>query len=382
MKIADCIIQIRTAIELSSKRWPLGKLPWAYRALRQWRIDNEQEHLLNRGKQKIKALLLTILILMLPCVPSVMAKPTAEPPLVLMLLWRGMTEAEIGFQDYFAANGLPVRYEIWNTNKDRQLLRAMIEQIPELGPDLIYTFGTTVSVAVLGTVRQSTSVGNYAPQIFNIVADPAGAGLVQEMPETDISGLTGVSHNVPVDAQLEAMKELDDFHSIAALFNPLEENSRLALAALSASAEKAGIAVEKVAINEADFAGEVPAIGKILTRIKQSGIELVYLPSDSLLISNARQVVSHSHNAGLLTFSATEAPIRKGGALVGIVAPYRNVGQLAGFKARQIIFGNKKANEIAVETLSRFSLIVNMKAAHQLNYYPPVTMMQFAEVIQ
>ncbi|MHB9117358.1 MAG: hypothetical protein ACYC2R_03670 [Burkholderiales bacterium] len=37
------------------------------------------------------------------------------------------------------------------------------------------------------------------------------------------------------------------------------------------------------------------------------------------------------------TFSATEAPVRHSGALMGLVSSYYNVGQFAAYKAEQIL---------------------------------------------
>jgi putative tryptophan/tyrosine transport system substrate-binding protein len=331
--------------------------------------------------------LLPGLILVIPLLfaPWSQAEAPSESPLILMLLWRGMTDAESGFQDYFESNHIPVRYEIWNANKNKAALEAFIKRIPALKPDLIYTFGTTVTLQLTATA--GFGIADYAtelPLVFNIVADPWGAGLATKNPEFANRQIkvTGVSHSVPVDAQLRAIRELDKFHSIAALYNPEEKNARLAVKSLQESAVNTGLVVESVEITEQDLSGDMRNFVKKLSQLKEKGIRLAYIPSDSLLISRANAVISKLHKLGFLTFSATETPIRRGGALIGIVSRYRNVGQLAAYKARQILFDGKEANTIPIETLSRFSFIVNMKAARQLDYYPPVTMMQFAEVIQ
>lgn len=43
--------------------------------------------------------------------------------------------------------------------------------------------------------------------------------------------------------------------------------------------------------------------------------------------------------------------------------------------------GGKPPGRIPVETLKRFSLLVNMRVAHSLRMYPPIDMLNYAEVI-
>ena len=68
-------------------------------------------------------------------------------------------------------------------------------------------------------------------------------------------------------------------------------------------------------------------------------------------------------------------------ALTGLVSRYYSVGQLAGAKAVEILVGGKSPATIPVERLKRFSLLVNMRVAHSLRLYPPIDMLNYAEVI-
>jgi len=109
--------------------------------------------------------------------------------------------------------------------------------------------------------------------------------------------------------------------------------------------------------------------------------EWIYLPSDSLLISNSRTIVARAHHHGIPTFSATEAPIRDGGAVMGLVSNYYNAGRFAAYKAQQIIVDGKHPGDIPVEPLSAFSFVINMAGARKLGVYPPLGLFRFAEVI-
>ena len=73
--------------------------------------------------------------------------------------------------------------------------------------------------------------------------------------------------------------------------------------------------------------------------------------------------------------------MRSGGALLGLISRNYSVGQLAGAKAVEILVGGKPAGALPVETLKRFALLVNMRIAHSLGMYPPIDMLNYAEVI-
>jgi hypothetical protein len=61
------------------------------------------------------------------------------------------------------------------------------------------------------------------------------------------------------------------------------------------------------------------------------------------------------------------------------VSRYRTIGAFAAYKAEQILAGHKRARELPVETLSRFSFIVRVEVARALDVLPPVTLLNFAE---
>jgi len=62
------------------------------------------------------------------------------------------------------------------------------------------------------------------------------------------------------------------------------------------------------------------------------------------------------------------------------VCRYRQIGEFAAFKAEQILTGKRKAREVPVETLARFSFVVRMDVAKALDILPPVTIYNYAEL--
>ncbi len=71
---------------------------------------------------------------------------------VVMLLWRGVTQAEQGFVDEMNKND-NVRITILDADKNRETLAKHIDSLEGLKPDLVYTFGTTITLSLLGSTN-------------------------------------------------------------------------------------------------------------------------------------------------------------------------------------------------------------------------------------
>ena len=111
-------------------------------------------------------------------------------------------------------------------------------------------------------------------------------------------------------------------------------------------------------------------------------MDFIYLPSDSSLIQHAAAITHPALASNVPVISATEAPIREFGALVGLVSSYYNAGAYAGHKAEQILTGKKAPGSIPIDTLQRFSLLVNMDTASRLGLYPPMDLIPIAELLR
>lgn len=299
---------------------------------------------------------------------------------IYLLLYRGVTEAERGFMDALAERGLDVEFSLRDSKEDPHRLPGFIEEVRSVRPDLIYTFGTTVTRAVMG-LEGYPGIRDI-PVVFAIVADPVGAGLVPSLAGSG-GNLTGVSHLVPLPSQLAALGSLVRVQRLGVIYNPDEANSRLLVDQLAALAVS-----EKFELIRAPVEAESPGqdspenLSTILKPLAGAKVDALYLPSDSFVISHAAGIVQQAHAAGIPTFSATETPVRQDHAFMGLVSRYYSVGQFAAYKAEQILLQGREPGSIPVETLNRFSLVINLTAARTLGIFPPVAMFRFAEIVE
>lgn len=307
----------------------------------------------------------------------------ARTPRILMITFRGQTDAERGFRSYLANAGIKADIMERDCGSDVAAVAAILDEAVSFKPDLIYTWGTPVTLAVTGTFdAPKTHALAAVPVVFVLVSAPVRSKIVQSLADQG-RNVTGAIHVVPTDVQMRAMQSYKPFKKIGVLYTSTEQNSKVIVSEVFDFAKKAGIEVIERTFAR-DSAGKPLADGveSLIAEIKREGAEWLYLLPDTFLGSLYKRVSPAALENKLATFGAAELAVRSGGALVGLVSRYLSVGQLAGAKAFDILVGGKQASAIPIETLKRFSLIVNMGTAKALGgVYPPIDMLNYAEVI-
>lgn len=296
---------------------------------------------------------------------------------IFMALWRGPTEVEKAFADHLRESGVSVELIVRDAGQDAKKIPAMVAEIKTLKPDLVYAWGTPMTLGLVGAMGQADPARHVTniPVVFTMVASPVGSHLVADLASSG-RNVTGVTHTVPLETQLNAMRSYGGFTRLGIVYNPKEDNSVAVarrLAELGAS--------ERFTLGER-LLTDPATIPELVAELKREGAQFLYIPADTL-VGQHRQALTHAAIAqGLPTFAAAELSIRSADALLGLVSRYDQVGRFTAHKARQILVEGEPAAEIPVERLTRFSLIVRMNVARQLGYYPPVGLLNLAEVLE
>jgi putative tryptophan/tyrosine transport system substrate-binding protein len=292
---------------------------------------------------------------------------------IAMILWRGETEAEKGFQQGLKEFGYSVQYTVMNAGQDRTELGRLLRE--ELNPkpnnfDYIYVFGTTVASATRSIVQDKV------PQIFNIVADPVGAGLVQSV-ESSGGNIAGVTNEIPLSLQLQTALKIVPFKRLGLLFNPREKNSMLVRDKISAVATRSRFEVVDL---RSPPAQEMLQENLQKLRDKSIAVDAVYLPPDSFLISNAQLIGSELRAAKIKSIASVETFIEKG-ALLGLVSNYSELGKAAAM----IIHRNQqgtKLKDMPVQAAKKPLLMMNKATSRALNLNIPEDLLKKAVIVE
>ncbi|HEX7403252.1 MAG TPA: ABC transporter substrate-binding protein [Usitatibacter sp.] len=311
------------------------------------------------------------------------AQTSTRPYRIYAITFRGMTDVEKGFQDYFAARRIPVQITWRDLNRENSRMPGFLEEIKRTKPDLVYTWGTSVTLGVVGTYDQVDPAVNITdiPVVFTLVAAPVLAKIVRDLKNPG-RNVTGVFHVAPTEAQIRAMASYRPFKSIGILYTPTEQNSVVVVEEVREVSKRLGFTVIAKPLR-LDANKKVTAEGapEMVRELKQQNVEWLYLPPDSYLGTIAQKIVIPAAMAvGLPAFASTEQ-LMETGAVAGLVSRYHSIGQFTAYKAEQILVNKVPPAKIPVETLTRFALQVRMDIAEQLKLPPPLPMFNYAELI-
>jgi putative ABC transport system substrate-binding protein len=262
-------------------------------------------------------------------------------------------------------------------------MAGFLDEIRATKPDLVYTWGTSVTLGVVGpfdAVVKNQHISDI-PVVFTLVAAPVQAKIVTDL-RSPGRNVTGVTHVVPTDAQIRAISAYRPFQTLGVLYTSTEKNSVVVLEEVRRLGRERGFhTVERSFRLDAQRKPTADGAADLVRELKDAGAQWLYLPPDSYLGTLAEGVIiPAAMEVGLPTFASTEQ-LMQAGALSGLVSRYYNVGQFTAHKAEQILVSKTPASAIPVEALKRFSYQIRMAAAHKLKLPPPLPMFNYAELI-
>ena len=244
---------------------------------------------------------------------------------IAMVLWRGETPAEQGFREEMKKLGLNPEITVFNADQDRATLATLLrtELEPNLAKyDYVYSFGTTASQMTKQFLK------GRKPLIFNVVADPYGAGLLSTNKQ-DNKMLAGVSNMIslplPLPLQIaNARKYLPKGSKMLFPVNPREQNTQLIGEQLTPVAAQHHWILETWRINP-----DKALLNSELLRLqKDAKGSVVFIPADSYLISIAAELMQALNEANIETICSVGAFIPYH-CSVGTVGDYQVQGKLA-----------------------------------------------------
>ncbi|MBY6265425.1 ABC transporter substrate-binding protein [Azospirillum sp. 412522] len=304
---------------------------------------------------------------------------------ITMVLGRGESDSEYGFKDHLARRGLTVDYTIRDTGGDVSRLPAIVEEIRNTRPDLVYSWGTPQTRGIAGPFGDADPRRHVTdiPVVFTFVTAPVDAGIVPELGRPG-RNVTGTIHIAPIAVQLNTIQAYSPIRRLGVVYNPQERNSVYTVEGLRAETALRGLELveEPVPLNDR---GEpvAAAIPDALARVTQRGAEFLYIGPDTFIASHNRSTVAaEALRLRLPTFSATELIVRSDKALLALASNAYAIGRLTAVKAARILVDGASPSEIPVETLKRFSVIINMATVRALEHYPPIGLLNFAEIIE
>jgi putative ABC transport system substrate-binding protein len=299
---------------------------------------------------------------------------------IFMVLWSGETSIEKGFQAYFKEHDIKAEYIIRDCQGDNNKCHALVKEIRETKPDLIYTWGTPAALAIAGTT-DAKNKDEYVwdtPIVSTIVGNPIFSKIIYDL-EKPGRNLTGVNHVPPYDAQLNSMLSYSKFNKVGVMYIPSENPTLVHVDGFEQACKDANIEVVRLPYDHlVNNRVDPQYLNDFFKNIKTQGINIIYFPPSNYLSVDSKIVCDAANANKLLTFIATELMVTNGSPLMGLISSYLNIGRFAAEKAQHILVDGRDPSAIPYERFAKYNFFINREIMKLLNVYPPLDIVDHA----
>jgi putative ABC transport system substrate-binding protein len=304
---------------------------------------------------------------------------------IAMVLPRPARNTEAVFQNFLRNRGVDAEYTFVVYSGRPEDAPAMVQRLRALKPDLIYTWGGPTTLAVAGpaaTSRPQDFIRDI-PIVCAAVANPVASGLVESADHPG-RNLSGVSDVAPLVAQMRALRSYAALRRLGYILDPRDPISRVVHEELARIAAQSGFELVDETVPLDPFGRtNMRLLRETIFRIARRGADFLYIGPGALLSFTLRDAVTGAAlDAKLPTFCATENAIgTPPRCLFGLLPSGPNAGRLAAYKAAQVLLDHVPIERLPIEALDRFTLFINMPVALALQSYPPLELLDTAELI-
>ena len=273
-----------------------------------------------------------------------------------------------GFQKALEDEGIEAEYDVQIAQGDQNNNQTIANNFAGDGVDLIFANSTPSATGALNATKD-------IPIVFTSVTDPVSAGLVKSMEEPggNISGTTDL-HPEAIPSTIKFMAEQFEGNRVGIIYNAGEQNS---VAQVDA--------VEKVL--KENKLSLVPVTVSTSSEVKQAAeslagkADMIYIVTDNTVVSALESVIQVANEQDIPLFVGELDSVKRGGfAAYGF--EYYDIGYEAGQMAAQILKGEKKVSELPVQPPQKLKLLINEKAAKEMNIEIKEEWKEIAEFVE
>lgn len=201
------------------------------------------------------------------------------------------------------------------------------------------------------------------PVIYTAVTDPVSAELASE-DGTPVGEITGTSDKLPVEAQLQMMRQLlPNAKKLGIMYTTSEANSVSTIAEYKSLVGKYGFElVEKGITATADVA---LAADDLISQV-----DCITNLTDNTVVASLPTILEKANDKKIPVFGSEIEQVRIG-CLAAEGIDYIALGKQTGRMAAQVLRGEKKASEMKFELITEPGFYVNNKVAENLGVTVP-----------
>jgi putative tryptophan/tyrosine transport system substrate-binding protein len=265
-----------------------------------------------------------------------------------------LDSATEGFKKALEEEGLTVEYDEQNANGDQTTVQTIAANLAGDNADLIFANATPSALAALNATKD-------IPIVFTSVTDPVVAQLVQSMenPGGNVTG-TADMHPDAIPNTVKFIHENFPDATIGTVYSAGEPNSVVQVEIMREAAKELGMnePVESTVATSAEV--------KQATESLVGKADVIFIVTDNTVVSALESVVQVANEKDIPLFVGELDSVDRGGfAAYGF--SYEDIGYEAGVMAAQILKGEKQPSELPAQYPQNLKLVINKKAAEEMN---------------
>jgi putative ABC transport system substrate-binding protein len=244
----------------------------------------------------------------------------------------------------------------------------LIAELIAANVDIIVTAGTPATLAV----KKATST---VPVVMAAIGDPVGTGIVPNLarPGGNITGLSAIAPDLE-GKRLELLREVVPHLAHVAFFlNPANEFHTVSLRQALAAAQALNIKLQPREVRKSE---DLDAAFAAIVKEKPDGLLIL---ADRIFLHNRQRMMDFAIEHRLPSVNAYRELVEAGG-LISYGPSYEEMHRRAADYVDRILKG-ARPGDLPVEQPTRFTLIVNLKAAKALGLEVPPTLVARADEV-
>jgi putative ABC transport system substrate-binding protein len=234
--------------------------------------------------------------------------------------------------------------------------------------DVIVTAGTPAALAVK---KATTTV----PLVMVAVGDPVGTGLVPSLarPGGNLTGLSSIAPDLE-GKRLELLREVvPTLSHVAVFFNLLNPFHVVSMRNAHTAAEAMGLKLQQHDIRKSEDLDDAFAT------IRKERPDGLLILADRVFLHNRQRMMDFTEEQRLPNVNAYTELVEAGG-LMSYGPSYEDMHKRAAIYVNKIIKGAKPA-DLPIEQPSKFTFVINLKAAKILGVTIPPSLLTLADKV-
>ncbi|MEH6631254.1 MAG: ABC transporter substrate-binding protein [Halopseudomonas aestusnigri] len=309
-----------------------------------------------------------------------------DKKIIYGVFWTGCENVCQALQDYIKKENLNAELIIRDVGRDKSKLPGFVKEARALKADVVVTWGTTTTLGITGTLDdvKNDRYLNDIPVVFTLVSDPVRSKIIKAYDKTGRANITGTRNRVPEDLNITIIRKIKpNFKRLGILYNQSEKNSILKVNEIKALQQKLGFELIALELDKDDEGNPLAvAIPLRVSELKQQNVDFIYLGSSVFLEDNMGLFTSSAVKEGIPILSPYETLVRNAQAYMSVAAREYDVGLLAGEQISKILVDGIKPGDLSVRSVDQYAYVINMNTAKKLKLFPPVAIMQIAEIVE